>query len=73
MKKLIIPPVAVFLSYGGAAVAQTATVTVAAEVRTFVQEQKHDRSPLKAILQSARRFRKLSKSTRSPISPNMVM
>jgi len=73
MKKLIIPPVAVFLSYGGAAVAQTATVTVAAEVRTYVQEQKHHRSPLKAILQSARRFLKLSKSTRSPISPNMVM
>ncbi len=40
MKKLIIPAVAVFLSLGGAAVAQTATVTVPGEVRTYVLEQK---------------------------------
>lgn len=40
MKKLIIPAVAVFLSFGGAVVAQTATVSVPAEVRTYVQEQK---------------------------------
>ena len=40
MKKLIIPAVAVFVSLGGAAFAQTATVTVPGEVRTYVQEQK---------------------------------
>jgi hypothetical protein len=36
---VIIAAVAVFLSFGGAAVAQTATVTVPAEVRTYVMEQ----------------------------------
>lgn len=40
MEKLIIPAVAVLLSFGGAAIAQTATVTVPAEVRTYIQEQK---------------------------------
>jgi Protein of unknown function (DUF1236) len=40
MKKLIIPAVSLFLSLIGAAVAQTATVVVPGEVRTYVLEQK---------------------------------
>jgi hypothetical protein len=40
MKKLIIPAVSLFLALGGTAAAQTATVTVPGEVRTYVLEQK---------------------------------
>ncbi len=40
MKKLIIPAISLFLSLGGVAVAQTATVVVPGEVRTYVLEQK---------------------------------
>ena len=40
MEKLIIPAVSLFLALGGAAAAQTATVTVPGEVRTYVFEQK---------------------------------
>jgi Protein of unknown function (DUF1236) len=40
MKKLFISAVALFLSISGIAVAQTATVTVPGEVRTYVLEQK---------------------------------
>ncbi|AJD42649.1 hypothetical protein RGR602_CH03340 [Rhizobium gallicum bv. gallicum R602sp] len=40
MKKLVISAVSLFLSIGGAAIAQTATVTVPGEVRTYVLEQK---------------------------------
>ncbi|APO74850.1 hypothetical protein AM571_CH02039 [Rhizobium etli 8C-3] len=39
MKKLVISAVSLFLSLGGAAVGQTATVTVPGEVRTYVLEQ----------------------------------
>ncbi|MCV9967723.1 DUF1236 domain-containing protein [Pararhizobium sp. BT-229] len=40
MKKLFIPAAALFLSFSGIALAQTATVTVPGEVRTYVLEQK---------------------------------
>ena len=40
MKKLIISVVSLFLALDGAATAQTATVTVPGEVRTYVLEQK---------------------------------
>jgi hypothetical protein len=40
MKKLLIPAVSLFLALGGTAVAQTATVVVPGEVRTYVLEQK---------------------------------
>ena len=40
MKKLIMSAVSLFLALGGAATAQTATVTVPGEVRTYVLEQK---------------------------------
>lgn len=40
MKKLIIPAVSLFLALGGTAAAQTATVVVPGEVRTYVLEQK---------------------------------
>ena len=40
MKKLIIPAVSLFLALGGTAAAQTATVTVPGEVRTYSLEQK---------------------------------
>jgi hypothetical protein len=39
MKKVIIPAVSLFLSLGGVAAAQTATVVVPGEVRTYVLEQ----------------------------------
>lgn len=39
MKKLIIPAITLFLSLGGVAAAQTATVVVPGEVRTYVLEQ----------------------------------
>ncbi|TCU06992.1 DUF1236 domain-containing protein [Rhizobium sullae] len=44
MKKLVISAVSLFLSVGGAAVAQTATVTVPGEVRTYVLEQQQSPS-----------------------------
>ncbi|MBW9064540.1 DUF1236 domain-containing protein [Rhizobium herbae] len=40
MKKLIMSAVSLFLALGGAANAQTTTVTVPGEVRTYVLEQK---------------------------------
>lgn len=40
MTKWIIPAISLFLSLGGVAVAQTATVVVPGEVRTYVLEQK---------------------------------
>jgi len=39
MKKLIIPAITLFLSLGGVAAAQTATVVVPGEVRTYALEQ----------------------------------
>lgn len=41
MTKLIIPAVALFLSLSGAAGAQTTTVVVPGEVKTYVLEQKN--------------------------------
>ncbi|TCU05374.1 DUF1236 domain-containing protein [Rhizobium sullae] len=40
MKKLVISAVSLFLSLGGVAIGQTATVTVPGEVRTYVLKQK---------------------------------
>jgi hypothetical protein len=39
MKTLVISAVSLFLSLGGAAVAQTTTVVVPGEVKTYVQKQ----------------------------------
>ncbi len=74
MKTLVISAVALFLSLGGAAVAQTTTVVVPGEVRTYVQKQEtRHPSPLKVTSQSVRHFLTPSRSTRSPINLITVM